>query len=91
MLATVDDQQRDFDVTFVAVRREQFATAFSSLTSSGVHGDVLLFGNTAGLTVVGQFGTPHWFLRLRGGDAETGDDGRFDGYDGVGVVDPRME
>jgi hypothetical protein len=41
--------------------------------------------------VVGQFGTPHWFLRLRGDDAETGDDGRFDGYDGVGVVDPRME
>lgn len=50
VLATVDDQQRDFDVVFVAVRREQLATAVSSLTSSGVSGDVVLFGNAAGLT-----------------------------------------
>jgi hypothetical protein len=40
--------------------------------------------------VVGQFGA-HWFLRLRGDDAEAGDDLRFDGYDGVSVVDPRIE
>lgn len=40
--------------------------------------------------VVGQFGA-HWRLRLRGDDAEAGDDLRFDGYDGVSVVDPRIE
>jgi hypothetical protein len=50
----------------------------------------LAVGELAVSGVVGQFGT-HWSLRLRGDDAEAGDDLTFDGYDGVSVVDPRME
>jgi len=34
---------------------------------------------------------PHLVLGLRGDDAEAGDDGRFNGDDGVSVVDPRIK
>ena len=49
VLASLNAEQR-FDLILVAVRREQFASAISQLSTSPVWGDVMLFGNATGLT-----------------------------------------